>query len=310
MANNNVIFDPTPPEPITNACVFCGESITDEILREPGTLCSDCHRPTCPSCIEDLKQTGLWGCWYCSTVDVDERNPQIQKELEKIRKEKLRERQHDPVLPVTPYITTTNQVASTSGTTSWNWQNSSTSPPRSYGDEYPHRDPPNLLDREEGWGVAPADWDGDKIMPPGSGKEAEDVIKEEAQRGTGRTVQRVKSIFGHFLDGSIGLRKNADERRLLFLVDTQSMVGRIKEVIRREYSLAYHERFGKETLEFISSRVDLMPVGIALSGGTIGKRYTLVIGDLALASVELYGKALNRMVQRIGAPFIGEVIKG
>ena len=422
--NNNQVFDPTPPPSITNACVFCGHVIDDDVLEKPGIIHKDCHRPTCPDCIEDLKQTGLWGCWYCSTVDIDERNPDIKKELEKIRDEKLRERQQ----PIErhrvdiPTIMTTD--SSWTGGDVPEWRATANS------DEYPYRDPPNLLDREEGWGFVrpdledeikpgtllqrtgnPDNWDevepasskkdnvmgvvvgskvvingvrgtikelkmiadlimqGEEIDHEAFGKDetygqiytridwkAVDIIagytlnedarshvvaeimkklqsfyvspypeiisgkeliantqytKEEAQRGTGRTTQRIKSVFGHFIDGPVGLRKDFDTRRILYLVDNRREVKRITRVMTQEWEYGFYRKLGRETLTTIEKRTDILPVKIALNwGGLAGKHYSLVIADITYAAMVQDGKKINKMLQYIRAPIIGDVITG
>jgi len=309
------VFDPTSPEPITDECVFCKTVVSRKVLNKPETVCNDCHRPTCPNCIEDLKQTGLWGCWYCSTVDIDERNPEIQKELEKIKEEKLKARrqptEHHRVEPIVS--------VSSSSTPIWPdnraWERMTAV---DTSDEYPYRDPPNILDREEGWGAAPLDMESEDVEPGdllvASDKKFGVVekaqLKEQAQRGTGRTVQRVKSVFGHFIDGSVGPRKDFDSRRLLYLVDNAREAKRVNRIMTQEWEYGFYRKLEAPVLVGIKNRTDIMPIKVALTSGTIGKHYTLVIADITYAAMAQDGKKINKMLQELGAPVIGDVIKG
>ena len=436
------VFDPTSPKHITDECVFCKAAISRKILQKPETVCNECHRPTCPDCIEDLKQTGLWGCWYCKTVDIDERNPEIQKELEKIREEKLRERRPDPVQEMGRVISTTGVWVSSSSDTQVSnpWRGGRIS---ANADEYPYRDPDNILDRQEGWG-APATFDmsgedevkpGDFVQPShkefnkveawkpdkhdlmgvvGSktminkvtanvmelrkiaylimagekidnkafskdetygqiytridwdaadtiagytlnedarshivaeilkslgqyykdvklkrhspdrftdvsfkntvsvDKDSDARIKtvEEAQRGTGRTTQRIKSVFGHFVDGAVGLRKDLESRRLLYLVDSEREAKRINTVMTQEWEYGFYRKLGAATLATVKDRTDIMSVSHFLHKGVIGKNYTLVIADLTYETIMNHGKDLRTTLQYYNAPVIGDVITG
>ncbi len=408
----NEVFDPTPVKHITNECVFCGQTISDDVLTQPGIIHADCHRPTCPDCIEDLKQTGLWGCWYCKTVDIDERNPEIQKELEKIREEKLRERRPDPPQEFGRMISTSGAWVSSSSSTEitspWTGRIAAANT-----EDYPYRDPSNPLD-QEGWGAPPifdlsgedevkpgdfvqpsvdvfgkvarwndnqadlmgvvgskkminkvtASWNehkriahlimaGEKIDNKAFGKDenygqiytridwnAADTIAgyninedtrshivaeimkeleiyydpnrivEEAQRGTGRTIQRIKSVFGHFVDGAVGLRKYYDSRRLLYLVDSEREAKRINAVMAQEWRYGFYRKLGLTTLNTIRDRTDIMSIATALHRGTIGKHYTLVVADITYEAMTRDGEKINKMLQYIGAPIIGDVITG
>lgn len=196
MVNNTHIFDPTPPEPITNACIFCQHVIDPKDLDTPGILCIDCHRPTCPDCQLVIQETGLRGCFYCRTVELDERNPAIQKALEELKQKKLKERV--PIPPLPQMVTSSGEIIVT---TTDNTENTTTSSFTTVAntenyDQYPYRDPPNLLDKQEGWGVGPAIWDDNSIK--GIVQEAEKVI------GT--------SIDGAQPGGFVSIKLDADMR--------------------------------------------------------------------------------------------------
>ena len=185
--NNTHVFDPTPPEPVSNSCEFCKGPISQEDLETPGIICTECCRPTCPNCRAIITQAGLKGCFFCTGLELDERNETVKKELKRIREELLKEREVKPP-PITfppPMSTSTPMVITT--------DNTDTATPVTFNivantevgnDQYPYRDPPNVMDREEGWGIGPTDWDDDDEVKPMTAeiwKQARElIIKGEA----------------------------------------------------------------------------------------------------------------------------------
>ncbi|KKK48428.1 hypothetical protein LCGC14_3145240, partial [marine sediment metagenome] len=133
----------SPPEPITEACGFCGTKIPEEEIVLIGITCGDCRRPVCPSCKTEIGEAGLTGCPYCKTVQLDENSVKVKQALTEIYNKKLSERKQKVAKTQsdeTPWIMTTeSQMPPAMANTSWSGSGSSSD----QHDQYPYRDPPS-----------------------------------------------------------------------------------------------------------------------------------------------------------------------
>ncbi len=347
--NNTHVFDPTPPEPVSNSCEFCKNPIDPKVLHIPGVICTDCHRPTCPDCRIIIQEVGLKGCFYCRTLELDERNETVKKELKRIREELLEKRRPPPIIdPFDPgkvMTTSTPMVITTDNTDTATPVTFNTVANTEVGnDQYPYRDPPNMLDKEGGWGVAPLDWGDEKLKPIGfatrKAKKGETVsvinqksniipvvtakdvqpgdlvtmanLKEEAQRGTGRTTQRLLTAIKHIMDEQyreFHPYVTSEPRRVLVIGNNMKDCSRLGYELG--HLLKYRKRFNDEAATALAKRIDVMPV--AELGSIKGMRFTMIIVDVTLDTQVQYGKELNEFLaihQDRDTIIIGEVIKG
>ena len=92
-------------------------------------------------------------------------------------------------------------------------------------------------------------------------------------------------------------------------MDNIREAGRVRELIVREYNQRFDKQFGKKTLQFIVKQIDIVSMSAAMSSGLAGRHYTLVIADVTYNAMVQHGEKINKMLQVLGAPVIGEIIK-
>ena len=141
-----------PPEPETNMCPLCGDTIPDDTLRSPNILCGECKRPiACPSCKQEvLEPVGITECPWCK---IDPKSTESIRHALHVRKEKktYEEEQQERYKFMTDYATArTDQpmgmdfARSVMTAQPYPPQESYSHDQESYSHEYPHRDGPDL----------------------------------------------------------------------------------------------------------------------------------------------------------------------
>lgn len=301
-----------PPEPETNICPLCGDTIPDDTLRSPRILCGDCRRPiACPSCKEEiLKPVGITECPWCRTdsestekikhsLRVRQEKETYEKELVKPSTGKLLEgfatyrTDQATDFPVfgegTPYSTLSHAIAGLEDQ-----------------DQYPHRNGPDAMSRKGGWG-APFDIPNksdilSRIKEPMKSAvlEREEYLKEEAQRGTGRSTQRRLSAMNHLYHRESG--KFYMNRKVLIIVDTQRNVKETRGALEDLYVNRYN--LGSGVFETIFTKyIHIMTIRNAHMRDRHG--YTLIVLDLVVPMEKMEAKRLRMGISIHACPIIG-----
>lgn len=293
-----------PPEPETNICPLCNDIIPDDTLRSPNFLCEKCKRPiACPSCKEEvLEPVGITECPWCHT---DTKSTEKIKHAIRVRQEKktYEEEQTERYKFMTEYATEPVVPTDPIGPKPWD---------PTY-DEYPHRDDDDLMKPKKGWGVP---FDIEKPTVASIAKEQEKIadimlneiddeieqIKEEAQRGTGRSTQRRLSALNHLIDRVTGFVY--EKRKVLFIVDTQKDV----KATRR----AFEElRLRNPTDKYIINsgfmdRIDIRTLHDYNDYTVRGRRgYTLIVIDLIAPMPKEEIKRFKMNISTHMCPIIG-----
>ena len=285
-----------PPEPETDICPLCGVQIPEDTLRSPKILCEHCHRPiACPSCKEEvLKPVGITSCPWCKNDPKSTEKIQqalfTQQEWEEIRKrEGIVETGFNPVQMMTSGMI----FGSVSSTQS------------PYSHEYPYRDPPKSMSVTEGWGVPPTQYKKPKINHIKPPKHDPDVpayvIKEEAQRGTGRTTQKVMSVLNHLVHRPT--LQMYDSRHVLFVVDNQ----RTKKHVKRTFADVFEKYFNKGDYHFEGVMTKITIKSIDQIRWVPGVRPTLIVIDLMGALSIDRAKDLRRYLSVHACPIVGDI---
>lgn len=305
-----------PPEPETNICPLCNDTIPDDTLRSPNFLCEKCKRPiACIGCKEEvLEAVGITECPWCHT---DTESTEKIKHAIRVRREK---KTYEEEFAERAKFMTDYATMSTSQIMPQHWQptispsTTESGPVSPNGkpweptyDEYPHRDDDDLMKAKKGWGVPfdipkPDFLSGIKEPMKSAVLEREEYLKEEAQRGTGRSTQRRLSAMNHFFDRVSG--KVHMGRNVLFIVDNQRMAKDTRSAMEDLYMHNYN--MGSGVYETIFKKnLDIISIHEFSSRLPRGKHYTMVVLDLVAPLDRDRAKFIKMEISVYGCPIIG-----
>lgn len=302
-----------PPEPETNICPLCGDTIPDDTLHSPNILCEKCHRPiACSRCKREvLEPVGITKCPWCK---IEPESTERIKHALRVRKEKktYEEEQQERYKFMTDYVTARIDQPMDIDLGQSMMTSQPYPPQEPYSHEYPHRDGPDLMAKKSGWG-APFDIDTEKSLISNVAKITKDKIvkdkmehlKEEAQRATGRSTQRRLSAMNHLFDRVA----NAPfpDRKVLFIVSSQGMTKETErgfQELYTKYPNQYNSSYSVDQAfqEAFMDRIDIITIR-SLMRGYHG--YTLIVLDLIAPLQEGEAKRLKMNISPFGCPIIG-----